>query len=127
MLSFLLPATVIDLFQLRRERVEISDLSSKARELESALEGNRRKLTEERQIKDNFEDLLTAMRVELEQLRTERDLLKEGKPLTDPAEVQQLKEEIEALKIENAALSQLQGGRFASIAEEDNADRKSVV
>lgn len=112
------------MFQLRRERVEISDLSSKARELESALEGNRRKLTEERQIKDNFEDLLTAMRVELEQLRTERDLLKEGKPLTDPAEVQQLKEEIEALKIENAALSQLQGGRFASIAEEDNAPMK---
>ena len=85
------------MFQLRRERVEISDLSSKTRELESALESTRRKLTEERQIKDNFEDLLTAMRVELEQLRTERDLLKEGKPLTDPAEVQQLKEEIEAL------------------------------
>ncbi|KAL4969152.1 uncharacterized protein BDV14DRAFT_166420 [Aspergillus stella-maris] len=105
--------------QLRRERVEISDLSSKARELESALDSTRRKLAEERQIKDNFEDLLTAMRVELEQLRTERDLLKEGKPLGDPAEAQRLKEEIEALKIENAALSQLQGGRFASIAEED--------
>ncbi|KAL4916245.1 hypothetical protein BDW62DRAFT_108673 [Aspergillus aurantiobrunneus] len=110
--------------QLRRERVEISDLTSKARELESALEGTRRKLSEERQIKDNFEDLLTAMRVELEQLRNERDLLREGKPLADPAEVQRLKEEIEALKIENAALSQLGGGRFASIAEEDNAPTK---
>ncbi|KAL2872037.1 uncharacterized protein BJX67DRAFT_96873 [Aspergillus lucknowensis] len=110
--------------QFRRERTEISDLSSRARELENALESTRRKLTEERQIKDNFEDLLTAMRVELEQLRNERDLLREGKPLVDPAEVQRLKEEIEALKIENAALSQLQGGRFASIAEEDNVPMK---
>ncbi|KAL4905903.1 hypothetical protein BDW74DRAFT_177600 [Aspergillus multicolor] len=111
--------------QLRRERTENSDLASKARELESALDSTRRKLAEERQIKDNFEDLLTAMRVELEQLRTERDILREGQPsqppqpLGDPAEVQRLREEIEALKIENAALSQLQGNRFASIAEED--------
>ncbi|KAL3449524.1 hypothetical protein BJX65DRAFT_39982 [Aspergillus insuetus] len=110
--------------QLRRERTENSDLSSRARELESALDSTRRKLAEERQIKDNFEDLLTAMRVELEQLRTERDLLREGKTLADPAEVQRLKEEVEALKIENAALSQLQGSRFASIAEEDNVPAK---
>ncbi|KAI9371407.1 hypothetical protein BJX61DRAFT_30187 [Aspergillus egyptiacus] len=114
--------------QLRRERVEYSDLSSKARELESALDTARRKLGEERQIKDNFEDLLTAMRVELEQLRTERDLLREGQSFADPAEVQRLKEEIEALKMENAALSQLQGSRFASIAEEDNVPgRRSSV
>lgn len=111
--------------QFRRERTEASDLSSKARELESALDSTRRKLAEERQIKDNFEDLLTAMRVELEQLRTERDLLREGKPLADPAEVQRLKEELEALKIENAALSQLQGGRFASIAEEDAPSKRN--
>ncbi|KAL4809588.1 hypothetical protein BDV18DRAFT_132405 [Aspergillus unguis] len=105
--------------QLRRERTEISDFQSKVRELESSLESTRRKLVEERQIKDNFEDLLTAMRVELEQSRTERESLREGKSLADPAEVQRLKEEVEALKIENAALSQLGGGRFASIAEED--------
>ncbi|CBF87924.1 hypothetical protein AN1213.2 [Aspergillus nidulans FGSC A4] len=111
--------------QLRRERTEHSDLASKTRELESALEGTRRKLAEERQIKDNFEDLLTAMRVELEQLRTERDLLREGQPLSDPAEVQRLKEEIEALKIENAALSQLQGSRFASIAEEEGPVKRN--
>ncbi|KAL5045795.1 hypothetical protein BDW71DRAFT_183411 [Aspergillus fruticulosus] len=111
--------------QLRRERTENSDLASKARELESALEGTRRKLAEERQIKDNFEDLLTAMRVELEQLRTERDLLREGQALSDPAEVQRLKEEIEALRIENAALSQLQGSRFASIAEEDGPVKRN--
>ncbi|KAJ5179348.1 hypothetical protein N7492_002558 [Penicillium capsulatum] len=108
--------------QLRRERVDLSDLSSKTRELEIALEDTRRKLLEERQSKDNFEDLLTAMRVELEQLRNERDILREGK--TPPAETQRLIEEIEALKIENASLAQLQGGRFASIAEEDGPGSK---
>jgi hypothetical protein len=102
--------------------VDLSDLSSKTRELEIALEDTKRKLLEERQSKDNFEDLLTAMRVELEQLRNERDIFKEGK--TPPAETQRLIEEIEALKIENASLAQLQGGRFASIAEEDGVPAK---
>jgi len=100
----------------------LSDLSSKTAELEGALENTKRKLLEERQSKDNFEDLLTAMRVELEQLRNERDILKEGK--TPPADMQRLIEEIEALKIENASLAQLQGGRFASIAEEDGLTSK---
>jgi len=102
--------------------VDLSDLSSKTRELEIALEDTRRKLLEERQSKDNFEDLLTAMRVELEQLRNERDIFKEGK--TPPAETQRLVEEIEALKVENASLAQLQGSRFASIAEEDGVSPK---
>lgn len=62
------------------------------------------------------------MRVELEQLRNERDILREGK--TPPAETQRLVEEVEALKIENASLAQLQGGRFASIAEEDSLPMK---
>ncbi|KAI2900600.1 hypothetical protein CBS76997_1389 [Aspergillus niger] len=117
--------------QLRRERVDLSDLSSRTRELEAALDDTRRKLAEERQIKDNFEDLLTAMRVELEQLRNERDHMRDtvipqlqqggqpAAPSSDPSEVQRLLEEIEALKIENASLAQLQGSRFASIAEED--------
>lgn len=87
------------------------------------MENTRRKLLEERQSKDNFEDLLTAMRVELEQLRNERDILREGNapPASD---TQRLVEEIEALKIENASLAQLQGGRFASIAEEDGVQGK---
>ncbi|CEJ58897.1 hypothetical protein PMG11_07542 [Penicillium brasilianum] len=115
--------------QLRRERTDLSDLSSKTKELETALENTRRKLLEERQSKDNFEDLLTAMRVELEQLRNERDILREGKaaPVVEAppaAEMQRLIEEIEALKIENASLAQLQGGRFASIAEEDGVQAK---
>lgn len=94
----------------------MSDLSSKTKELETALENTKRKLLEERQSKDNFEDLLTAMRVELEQLRNDRDQLRDGNKLA---------EEIEALKIENASLAQLQGGRFASIAEEGASPRNS--
>ncbi|KAF9889221.1 hypothetical protein FE257_007534 [Aspergillus nanangensis] len=119
--------------QLRRERVDLSDLSSKTKELEITLDDTRRKLAEERQIKDNFEDLLTAMRVELEQLRNERDhlrdeaipQLKSGRGFSDPSEAQRLVEEIEALKIENASLAQLHGTRFASIAEEDGISRRS--
>lgn len=95
----------------------MSDLSSKTKELETALENTKRKLLEERQSKDNFEDLLTAMRVELEQLRNDRDQLRDGSRLA---------EEIEALKIENASLAQLQGGRFASIAEEGSSPRNSA-
>ncbi|CAI7588533.1 unnamed protein product [Penicillium glandicola] len=102
--------------QLRRERTDLSDLSSKNKELEAALENTKRKLLEERQSKDNFEDLLTAMRVELEQFRNDRDKLRDGNKLA---------EEIEALKIENASLAQLQGGRFASIAEEGSSPRNS--
>ncbi|KGO36795.1 hypothetical protein PEX1_058120 [Penicillium expansum] len=103
--------------QLRRERTDLSDLSSKTKELETALENTKRKLLEERQSKDNFEDLLTAMRVELEQLRNDRDQLRDDNRLL---------EEIEALKIENASLAQLQGGRFASIAEEGSSPRNSA-
>ncbi|KAJ5767105.1 uncharacterized protein N7511_004721 [Penicillium nucicola] len=103
--------------QLRRDRVDLSDMSSKTKELETALENTKRKLLEERQSKDNFEDLLTAMRVELEQLRNDRDELRDNNKLA---------EEIEALKIENASLAQLQGGRFASIAEEGSSPRNSA-
>lgn len=63
------------------------------------------------------------MRVELEQLRNDRDMLRQGK--APPSEMQRLIEEIEALKIENASLAQLQGGRFASIAEEGGAAKRN--
>ncbi|KAJ9212358.1 hypothetical protein DTO166G4_5989 [Paecilomyces variotii] len=114
--------------QFRRERVDASNLASRTKELELALEDTRRKLAEERQLKDNFEDLLTAMRVELEQHRNERDQLKdEAIPqlqarLRDSAgaapdeEVSRLRQELEALRAENATLAQ---SRFSSIAEED--------
>ncbi|KAE8376284.1 hypothetical protein BDV26DRAFT_265821 [Aspergillus bertholletiae] len=120
--------------QLRRERGDVSDLSSRTKELEGALEATRRKLAEERQIKDNFEDLLTAMRVELEQIRNERDHLRDhmvpelknsAAAPSDTSEVQRLLEELEALKIENAALAQLQGGRFATISEDSETTKRN--
>ncbi|EEP78549.1 predicted protein [Uncinocarpus reesii 1704] len=103
--------------QLRREKVDASNAAARAKELEAALEDTRRRLTEERQLKDNFEDLLTAMRVELEQNRNERDQLE--------ARMQQ---EIQVLRNENSLLSQSRKmtaeiqpvqSRFNSIAEED--------
>lgn len=65
------------MIQFRSQRVDASNAVSRNKELELALDDTRRKLIEERQLKDNFEDLLTAMRVELEQLRNERDHLRD--------------------------------------------------
>lgn len=108
--------------------MDASNLASRAKELETALEDTRRKLAEERQLKDNFEDLLTAMRVELEQHRNERDHLRDevipqlqarlraGGGSSDE-DVTRLRQELEALRAENATLAQQ--GRFNSIAEED--------
>lgn len=68
------------------------------------MDNTRRKLLEERQSKDNFEDLLTAMRVELEQLRNERDILRDGQgPIA--AKTQQLMDDLDALTVENASLA----------------------
>jgi len=126
----------VNFLQLRRERVEASNLASKTKELEMALEDTRRKLAEERQVKDNFEDLLTAMRVELEQHRNERDRLRDeviphlqarlgsSGPVSLEAdqEIARLRQEIETLKLENATLAQQQQSRFnPAIAEEDRS------
>ncbi|OJD20342.1 hypothetical protein ACJ73_08324 [Blastomyces percursus] len=115
--------------QLRRERVDASNISSKTKELETALEDTRRRLTEERQLKDNFEDLLTAMRVELEQLRNERDQLRDE---TVPQLQAKLQNDLQGLRNENTMLSQArkiqldmqqQQARINSIAEEDGTSK----
>ncbi|KAK2864968.1 hypothetical protein FQN49_004045, partial [Arthroderma sp. PD_2] len=101
--------------QLRRERVDASNAAGKSKELEAALEDTRRRLTEERHLKDNMEDLLTGMRVELEQQKYERDQLQA-----------QLQQDIQNLRNENTLLSQSrklqpevpQSPRIDSIAEE---------
>ncbi|RYP18901.1 hypothetical protein DL765_003689 [Monosporascus sp. GIB2] len=51
--------------------------NDRVRELESTCETLRRKLAEERQVKDNFEDLLSALRGELENASNERDNLRD--------------------------------------------------
>ncbi|MCJ1319686.1 hypothetical protein MMC15_005022 [Xylographa vitiligo] len=102
------------------------------RELEVALEDNRRRLQEERQHKENFEDLLQGLRGETEGYRNERDNLRdetvpqlrarvEGLE-ADRAEFERLTydntkmyQELQALKNEN---TNLRSPRFQAIVEE---------
>lgn len=106
---------------------------ARIRELEVALEDNRRRLQEERQHKENYEDLLTALRGDIEHHRNERDNLRdeivpqlrarvEGLE-TEAADLQKLtyeqtkmQQELQALKNEN---NLLRTPRFKTIEEED--------
>lgn len=67
----------------------------KVKELEASLQDAQRRLAEERQVKENFEDLLTALRDELEQHRNERDNLRDEV-------VPQLRARLEGLEAEAA-------------------------
>lgn len=53
------------------------DVGDRVKDLESTCETLRRKLSEERKVKDNFEDLLSALRGELENTSNERDNLRD--------------------------------------------------
>ncbi|KAK3044864.1 hypothetical protein LTS18_000153, partial [Coniosporium uncinatum] len=80
--------------QLRRRHRDQSNgtgQNGRVKELESAHEDVRRKLSEEREARANFEDLFAALRGETEQLRNERDNLKEEV-------VPQLRAQIEGLE-----------------------------
>ena len=124
--------------QGRQQISDSSDVSSRARELESALDDARRRLTEERQTKENFEDLLTALRHDLEGHRNERDNLRdeivpqlksriEGLEATlaelqkSPYDHARMQHELQSLRDENAALhsARMMNAQFGSIAEED--------
>ncbi|KAI8950969.1 hypothetical protein F4801DRAFT_311564 [Xylaria longipes] len=54
-----------------------ADASDRVKELEATCETLRRKLSEERQVKDNFEDLLSALKGELRDASNERDNLRD--------------------------------------------------
>ncbi len=131
--------------QVDKERATSSSAAGRVQELESALEDHRRKLQEERQVKENFEDLLTALKGEIAQHRDERDNLRDEKVPqlkarlegleADAAESQKLiydntrmQQELQSLKNENTTLMnarrlqlemQNHAGRFNSIAEEE--------
>lgn len=66
-----------NIMQMDEERARSSSVASRIRELESTLEDLRRQLLEERRGKENFEDLLTALRGEIQQYRDERDNLRD--------------------------------------------------
>lgn len=114
------------------------------KELALSLEDAKRRLAEERQVKENFEDLLAALRQELEKHRNEADNLRDEivpqlrarlKVLESEAdgterlvyETSRMQQEIQQLRSENQALLEAQkqphkvttqGVHFQSIAEE---------
>jgi chromosome segregation ATPase len=121
----------------RRDNNESADITARVRELEVALEDARRRLGEERQTKENFEDLLTALRVDLEQHRNERDNLRDevvpqlraqiegletsfSESQKSDYEFTRLQQELQSLRDENAALqsARAMNMQFQSIAEE---------
>lgn len=122
--------------------------SPRIKELSMSLEDAKRRLAEERQVKENFEDLLTALREELEKHRNEADNLRdEVVPQlkarlevleTEAADTEKLvyettrmQQEIQQLRIENQTLANtrrrsqqdlsLQQVRFQSIAEDNDS------
>lgn len=144
---------ILTAWQMDEERARSSNVASRVRELESVLEDMRRRLLEERRGKENIEDLLTAMRGEIQQHRDERDKLRdetvprlrarlEGleaasleceKLTNDNAKMQQ---ELQSLRNENttsmnARRLQLElqqqhaSPRFTPIAEEDDPSQPS--
>lgn len=123
----------------RRETNQSADINTKAKELEVALDDARRRLAEERQTKENFEDLLTALRVDLEQHRNDRDNLRDevvpqlraqieglesnlSESQKSPYDFSRMQQEIQSLRDENAALqsARAMNMQFRSIAEEDD-------
>lgn len=123
---------------------QFSDASSRAKELEGQLKDMKRQLFEERQTKDNFQDLLSALQGDLEQHRDQRDNLRdevvpqlksriEGLEATvaeaqkSPYDAARMQHELQSLRDENAALhsARMMNAQFESIAEEDNASSGS--
>lgn len=137
--------------QIDDDRARSSNGTNRIRELEASLEDTKRRLLEERRGKENFEDLLIALRGEIKQHRDERDNPRdevvprlrarveglEG----DSSEYQRLayentrlQQEMQSLKNENATLvdarriqleMQQHSSRFNPIAEEDGASQLS--
>ncbi|OTB03031.1 hypothetical protein M426DRAFT_61020 [Hypoxylon sp. CI-4A] len=117
------------------ERVNSVDTSDRVKELESTCETLRRKLTEERQAKDNFEDLFTALKGELQNAANERDNLRDEivpqlRARVEGLEAQaaelekmtyestKMQQELQTLKVENTSLKQLQSNAMDTISEE---------
>lgn len=111
--------------QMELDRTSSRDaMSERVQELESVCDDLRRKLSEERQVKENFQDLLEALKGELSNASNERDNLRDeivpqlrarvegleaqaaenSKMTYDTTKIQQ---ELQTLKAENSQLKQL--------------------
>ena len=91
--------------QLEDQVVDASRVGSmiedpRVKELSMSLDDAKRRLAEERQVKENFEDLLTALREELEKHRNEADQLREQV-------VPELKSRLVVLEVEAADTERL--------------------
>ncbi|KAK5019603.1 hypothetical protein LTR16_000400 [Cryomyces antarcticus] len=85
------------LFERSRSHDTIPETDDRVRELEASLEDVRRRLIDERQSKDNFEDLYTVLNEELARDRKERDGLRD-------VVVPQLRARVESLETETVDL-----------------------
>ena len=99
--------------------------SERVQELQNALEDSRRRLDEERNQRSNYEDLIAALRVDLEQQKNERDNLRDEVVPQLHARLEGLEtesSEYQRMMYETTRMQQeiqvLRGGRFGSIAEE---------
>ncbi|TPX06997.1 uncharacterized protein E0L32_011065 [Thyridium curvatum] len=88
-------ASHLDMAQMRSQ-----DASGRIKDLENSCEVLRRRLSEEKQVKDNFEDLLSALRGELENASNERDNLRDEI-------VPQLRARVEGLEAQSAEHTKL--------------------
>jgi hypothetical protein len=94
----------------------------RVKELSTSLEDARRRLAEERQVKENFEDLLAAMREELEKHRNDADNLREEV-------VPQLRARLEVLESEAADTERLvyETTRMQQEIQQLRAENKSLA
>ncbi|KAK8089703.1 hypothetical protein PG997_004664 [Apiospora hydei] len=129
--------------QLDLEQLSNADDSDRVKDLESTCETLRRKLTEERQVKENFEDLLTVLKGELQTAANERDNLRDEivpqlRARVEGLEAQatdlekmsyestKMQQELQSLKSENTNLKQEKEERsIGSIAEDTSRMSRS--
>ncbi|KAI9051089.1 hypothetical protein LZ554_005195 [Drepanopeziza brunnea f. sp. 'monogermtubi'] len=129
------------------------DASGRLRDLEATCEDLRRRLAAERQLKDNFEDLLTALKGELQSSHNERDNLRDEivpglRARVEGLEAQaaeherltyeqsKMQQELQSLKNENLTLinaqrlqmeMQQQMTRFNAISEEATPSTQASI
>jgi len=94
----------------------------KVKELSQSLEDAKRRLAEERQVKENFEDLLAALREELEKHRNEADNLRDEV-------VPQLRARLEALESDAADTEKLvyESSRMQQEIQQLRTENESLV
>lgn len=122
------------------------DANGRLKELENTCEDLRRRLSEERQVKENFEDLLTALKSELQNSHNERDNLRDevvpqlrarvegleaqaAQHEQSGYEITKMQQEMQSLKNENLTLVRKSQLEMQSIAEDGtlSASRQSFM